>query len=234
MGHLVDMIVSGFEQLSRGGFILIPLMFYSIWAHTIILERAYNLRRERIIPSHFVTRSIYRELVQGNPDIAIKMCEKRPGPLTNILRAGIERRDTDEETLKRVIRLAMNVERRFLMQHLGLLGMLAAVAMYTGLLGTVLGMMFSFARLYLPGGQMGQSSEIADGISQALITTAAGLIVALPTYVAHHYFVSKAQRFLTELERHGMSLVRFLATEEYKLFQEEFEDIRSLTKEETG
>jgi len=65
-----------------------------------------------------------------------------------------------------------------------------------------------------------------------LITTAAGLIVALPTYVAYDYFRNKANGFLIELERHGMSLVRFLATEEYKLFQEEdFEDIREWNKE---
>ena len=234
MSHFVDIIISGLEQLSEGGIILIPVMFYSIWAHAIILERAYRLRRERIIPSHFVTRSIYSELVRGNPDIAIKMCEKRPGPLTNILRAGIERRDAGEETLKRIIRLGIHREEPFLMRHLAILGMLAAVAMYTGLLGTFVGMILSFGRLYTTGGQMGQSREIADGISQALITTAAGLIVALPSYVAHHYFISKAQNFLTELERHGMSLVRFLVTEEYKLFQEEFGDIRSLTKEETS
>ncbi len=234
MNHLIEMIVSGLEQLSKGGLILIPILIYSIWAHTIILERTYHLRRKRIIPSHFVTRSIYRELVQGNPDIAIKMCEKKPGPLTNILRAGIERREADEETLKRVIRLTMNVEKPVLTRYLRTLGMLSAIAIYTGLLGTFLGMIISFGSLYEPEGQVGQSMNIANGISQALITTAAGLIVALPTYVAYHYFSSKAQSFLTELERHGMSLVRFLTAEEYKLFQGEFEDIRSLIKEETG
>ena len=70
---------------------------------------------------------------------------------------------------------------------------------------------------------------IADGISEALITTAAGLIVALPTLVAYHYFNRKSQSFLTELERHGMSLIRFLVTEEYKLFQEEYENVRDWT-----
>ena len=234
MGNLIEMIISGLEQLGGGGILLIPLIGCSICAHAIIMERTYHLRRERIIPSQFVTRSIYHELVQGNPDTAIQMCEKRPGPLTNVLRAGIERRDTDEETLKRIIRLSINGEKPILTRYLHILGMLSAVAIYTGLLGTFLGMIMSFGNLYEVSGQVGQSSEIAAGISQALITTAAGLMVALPTYVAYYYFNSKAQLFLTELERHGMSLVRFLVAEEHKLFQEGFEDIQSLTQKEVN
>ncbi len=231
MDQLVHIIISGLEQLGTGGPLLFPLAIYSIWAHTIILERAYHLRRERIIPSHFVTRSIYHELVQGNPEIAIKMCEKRPGPLTNILRAGIEHRDADEEMLKRVVRLAMNTERRVLTRYLDTLSMLAAIALYTGLLGTIVGLILCFRVLYTEGGQLGQPTEIASGVSQALITTAAGLIVALPTYIAQHYFSMKVDGFLTELERHGRSLVRFLSTEEYKLFPEDFEEIKERNKE---
>ena len=233
MGNLIEMIISGLEQLSGGGILLIPLIGCSICAHAIIMERTYHLRRERIIPSQFVTRSIYHELVQGNPEIAIQMCEQRPGPLTNVLRAGIERRDADEETLKRVVRLSINGEKPKLTRYLHVLGLLSAVAIYTGLLGTFLGMIISFGNLYEIGGQVGQLSAIAAGISQALITTAAGLMVALPTYVAYYYFNSKAQLFLTELERHGMSLVRFLVAEEHKLFQEGLEDIQSLTQKET-
>ena len=234
MGNLIEMIVLGLEQLSGGGILLIPLIGCSICAHAIIMERIYYLRRERIIPSQFVTRSIYHELVQGNPEIAIQMCEKRPGPLTNVLRAGIERREADEETLKRVVRLSINGEKLKLTRYLHILGLLSAVAIYTGLLGTFLGMIISFGNLYEIGGQVGQSSEIAAGISQALITTAAGLMVALPTYVAYYYFNSKAQLFLTELERHGMSLVRFLVAEEHKLFQEAFGNIQSLTEKEAS
>lgn len=234
MGNPIEMIVSGLEQLSGGGILLIPLIGCSICAHAIIMERIYHLRRERVIPSQFVTRSIYQELVQGNPEAAIQMCELRPGPLTNVLRAGIKRRDADEETLKRVVRLSINSEKPKLTRYLHILGLLSAVAIYTGLLGTFLGMIISFGNLYEIEGQVGQSSKIAGGISQALITTAAGLMIALPTYVAYYYFNSKAQLFLTELERHGMSLVRFLVAEEHKLFREEFQDIQSLTQKEAN
>ena len=132
------------------------------------MERIYHLRRERVIPSQFVTRSIYHELVQGNPEIAIQMCERRPGPLTNILRVGIEHRNADEDTLKRVIRLSINGEKPKLTRYLHILGMLSGVAIYTGLLGTFLGMITSFGNLYEIEGQVGQSSEIASGISASL------------------------------------------------------------------
>ncbi len=230
MEYLLNLIVSGIDRLTSGGPILIPIIFFSLWSHKIILERAYHLHRPRVIPSRFVTQSIYHELVRGNPDIAIKMCEKSPGPLSNVLRTGIRHRNADEETLKRVIRQAIRAEKPVLNEGLSTLAMLAPVAMFTGLLGTVLGMRGSFGALI--DVQTKQLPTIADGISEALLTTAAGLIVALPSYVAYDYFRNKADRFLADLERHGMSLVRFLATGEYKLFQEEYGDIRELKRVE--
>lgn len=229
MIYFLNLIISGLERLTDGGPILVLICVFSLWSHTIILERGFHLRRRRVIPSHFVTQSIYHELVRGNPEIAIKMCEKRPGPLSNVLRSGILRRDANEETLKRVIRLAIRGEKPALTRNLNLLGMLAPVAMFTGLLGTVLGMKGSFGAM--SDEQIKQLPTIADGISEALLTTAAGLIVALPSYVAYDYFKNKANRFLADIERHGMSLVRFLATGEDKIFQQEFEDIRELKKE---
>ena len=228
MEYIINLIISGVERLTSGGPILLPIIFFSLWSHKIILERAYHLHRPRVIPSRLVTQSIYHELVQGKPEIAIEMCEKSPGPLSNILRAGIRHRDADEKTLKRIIRQAIRAEKPVLTEDLSTLGMLAPVAMFTGLLGTVLGMKGSFGALI--DVQTKQLPTIADGISEALLTTAAGLIVALPSYVAYDYFRNKADRFLADLERHGMSLVRFLVTREYKLFQEQFEDIRTLKR----
>ena len=220
MGELLEIIFAGFKQLAGGGWLLSPIVFYSIWAHAIILERWCHLRKEKIIPSFFITTSIYHELERGNPEDAIEMCEKKPGPLTNVLKKGITNRYYDEEGLKLTVKLAIEEERPFIEKHLSTLKMLSSVSTYTGLLGTVLGMMTSFASLYMPS-EKGMSSEVAGGISQALITTVAGLLVALPCYIAYNYFRNRADRVIAEMERHGISLVRFLATDEYKLFQEE-------------
>ena len=193
----------------------------------------FRLRRKQIIPSHLVTRSIYDELVQGNPDAAVSICDKRPSPLTNIFKAGIQNQGKSEEALKIVLKVAINNEKPILHRYLSTLSMLALVSMYTGLLGTIVGMTASFNALWRDDSQIGKLSEIANGISEALLTTAAGLIVALPTYIAYHYFTDQARVFTIELERYAMSLIRFLSAEERGMFDDELENIRHWTTKES-
>ncbi len=231
---ILEVIGTGVDQLSKGGVILIPLIIYSIWSHTIILERIFRLRRNQIIPSHLITRSIYDELLQGNPEAAISICDKRPSPLTNIFKTGIQNHDRSEEVLKIVLKVAINSEKPVLYKYLSTLGMLALVSMYTGLLGTVVGMTASFNALWRDDSQIGKLPEIANGISEALLTTAAGLIVALPTYIAYHYFTNQVRAFMVELERHAMSLIRFLSAEERGIFDDELENIHDWTIKESG
>ena len=137
---ILDHILRGLERLAGGGYLLAALIFFSVWSHTLIFERTHYLRRKRVIPSAYVTQSIYAELVDGKPETAIQMCEKVPSPLTNILRAGIVNRDYGEKELKSAVNTAVRLERSPIMRHLKTLAMLASVSMYTGLLGTVLGM----------------------------------------------------------------------------------------------
>ena len=193
----------------------------------------FRLRRKQIIPSHLVTRSIYDELVQGNPDAAVSICDKRPSPLTNIFKAGIQNQGKSEEALKIVLKVAINNEKPILHRYLSTLSMLALVSMYTGLLGTIVGMTASFNALWRDDSQIGKLSEIANGISEALLTTAAGLIVALPTYIAYHYFTDQARVFTIELERYAMSLIRFLSAEDRGMFDDELENVRHWTTEES-
>lgn len=222
MEDLFETIFIGFNQLAGGGWLLVLIGLYSIWGQAIIFERTYHLRKKKIVPSVFITSSIYHELERGNPEAAIEMCEKKPGPLTNVLKKGIANRHYDEESLRLTIRQAIAEEIPFIEKHLWALKMLSTISTHTGLLGTVLGLMMSFAFLSEPSGK-GMSHEVANGISQALITTVAGLLVALPCYIAYNYFRNRADAVIKELERHGISLVRFLATEEYKFFQTEDE-----------
>ena len=231
---IFEIIGTGLVQLSKGGMILIPLIIYSIWSHTIIFERMFRLRRNQIIPSNLVTRSIYDELVQGNPEAAVSICNKRPSPLTNIFKAGIQNHGRSEEALKVVLKVAINNEKPVLYRYLSTLSMLALVSMYTGLLGTILGMTASFNALWRDDSQIGKLPEIANGISEALLTTAAGLIVAVPTYIAYHYFTNQVRVFMIELERYSMSLIRFLSAEERGMFDDELENIRDWTMKESG
>ncbi len=222
MGEIVEAVRGGLHQLAGGGWLLIPLTIYSLLVHAIMIERAYNMRRSKLVPGPFITSSIYRELERGRPDIAIRMCERKPGPLTNVLREGILHRHYDRNRLELLVGFAIEAERPHLERYLWVLSLIASIAMYTGLLGTIWGMIRSFGALdQLRGGDSGVATDVAAGISQSLLTTVAGLLVALPAYIAYNYFSDRAKSVLMEMERYGMSLVRFLTTSEYKLFQEE-------------
>jgi biopolymer transport protein ExbB len=186
------------------------------------------LRRKKLIPTTVISE-IYRALTRGGPEIAINLCHKWPGVLTKVMKAGIIHRHYDEEHLKLVVKFALQDEKPETTKYLYILKMLPSIAMSTGLLGTVVGMIKSFGSLYV------SPTIVAEGISEALITTVAGLTVALPTYIAHDYFSNRINSILTEIERHSISLVRFLTTGEYKLFQEEdtfdYSDLEAIRKE---
>ena len=169
-------------------------------------------------------------LCRGNPDIAIKMCEKSPGPLSNVLRAGIQHRDADEETLKRIVRQAIRAEKPVLTEGLSTLGMLAPVAMFTGLLGTVLGMKGSFGALIEV-----QTKQIAHYCGRYFrsIANDRRRINCRATQLLSLTITSEIRQIgFSRIREARMSLVRFLATGEYKLFQEEYGDIRELKRVE--
>ena len=228
MLEIITIIKGGFERLLGGGWLLIPLAIYSLFAHAIILNRAIALRRKRMIPTTVIS-DIYRALTRGGPETAINFCNQWPGVLTNVMKAGIIHRHYNEERLKLVVKFALEDEKPGMTKYLNILKMLPAVATSTGLLGTVLGMIKSFSSLYV------SPKVVAMGISEALITTVAGLTIAIPTYIAYSYFSNRVNIILMEIERHSISLVRFLTTGEYKLFQEEetldYSDLEAIRRE---
>jgi biopolymer transport protein ExbB len=103
-----------------------------------------------------------------------------------------------------------------LYRHLFVLGLVAAVSPLLGLLGTVLGMIYSFGALYADVGDV-DLRVVADGISIALLTTFAGLVIAVPSIVAHRYLMNRADQYTRELRRYGVSLVRFIKSHELRL-----------------
>jgi len=227
MLEIITIVKGGLERLLGGGWLLIPIFIYSLSTHAIILNRALALRRKKLVPTDVISE-VYQALTRGGPETAIDFCSRWPGPLTNVMKAGIIHRHYDEERLKLVVKFALDNEKPDIVKYLHILDIVPSVAMSTGLLGTVIGMIKSFGSLYV------SPTVVAAGISEALITTVAGLTVALPTYIAHNYFSNRVSGILTEIERHSISLVRFLATGEYKLFQEEetfdYSDLEALRR----
>ena len=219
---MYEIVINGIKQLGQGGFLMIPLLFCSLFVHAIIFERLYNLRKEKLVPSRFISR-IYKVLEKDNPDLALSLCESRPGPLTNILKVGISNRDLGEKELEAVIELAAKPERKNLEKYLSMLAFIGGVAVLIGLLGTVLGLFISFSAVFKSNSTPETTMKVANGISVALLTTVAGLAVAIPSMIGYSYFMSKVDNILNEMARHSMSIVKFLTTGKAWLVEHEAE-----------
>jgi biopolymer transport protein ExbB len=162
-------------------------------------------------------------LEKDNPDLALSLCESRPGPLTNILKVGISNRDLGEKELEAVIELAAKPERKNLEKYLSILAFIGGVAVLIGLLGTVLGLFISFSAVFKSNSTPETTMKVANGISVALLTTVAGLAVAIPSMIGYSYFMSKVDNILNEMARHSMSIVKFLTTGKAWLVEHEAE-----------
>jgi biopolymer transport protein ExbB len=219
---MYEIIINGIKQLGQGGFLMIPLLFCSLFVHAIIFERFYNLRKEKLVPSRFISR-IYKVLEKDNPDMALSLCESRPGPLTNILKVGINNRDLGEKELKAVIEFAAEPERKNLEKYLRILAFIGGVSVLIGLLGTVLGLFMSFSAVFKSNSSPETTMKVANGISVALLTTVAGLAVAIPSMIGYSYFMSRVDNILNEMARHSMSIVKFLTTGKAWLVEHEAE-----------
>ena len=221
MPRIFHIIIGGFEQLGSGGPLLIPLLFCSLFAHAIILERLYNLRRRKLMPRRFIAR-IYRVLERGNMEMALSLCESRPGPLTKILKVGITNRHLTKDDLWVVLDVTARLEKLYLQKYLRTLAFLGAIAIVIGLLGTVSGMFISFGAVWRTDNP-DTAATVAKGVSHALLTTAAGLVVALPAMVGYAYFMAKVSGMIDEMTRHSFSLVRFFTTGRSQLVEQEAE-----------
>ncbi len=199
------------EIFQAGGFLMYPLLAAYLLTAALIIERALNLRESRVLNQNIVDR--VTDLVEaGRPERAIQACRNNPCIFTNIVVAGLEISGKGEMRAKEAIEDAGRHETVKLKRYLNALGTIAAVAPLVGLLGTVTGMILVFRTIAETGG--GQAAALSTGIFQALITTATGLLVAIPALIAHNFFQEKVEWIVTELERvslralHGLYPVR--------------------------
>ncbi len=196
-----------FEFLARGGVLMIPLGVCSILALAIILERTLNLRTKKIIQLDILQQ--VRDLVAENQvSDAMTLCRRYPSVMGRILLVTIANHDREREELRSVVEDAGRQEVTTLDRNLGTLGTIAAISPLLGLTGTVFGMIRTFAIISEKG--IAHPSQLAGGISEALITTATGLVVAIPTLIFYNYFTNKADRLILEIEKHSYRVVETL------------------------
>jgi biopolymer transport protein ExbB len=185
------------EVFEAGGPLMWPLLLFSLLTVAIIIERMVNLRAGRILDPKIVER-VTALAEGGQVKRARQVCKEHPGIFTNIVAAGLELVDQGELVAKDAVEDAGRRETSRLGRYLGALGTIAAVAPLLGLLGTVTGMIEVFDTIAKSGA--GHAGELSSGISQALITTATGLLVAIPALIAHSVFSGKVANLVTELE----------------------------------
>jgi len=182
----------------KGGLLMWPILLCSIISITIIIERFYHLYRARIkIPNIF---SRVKNLLKDEKiDEALKLCEDAPGPIAHILAIGIHIRKRSLEEKEKIIARAGSRIVRQLDKNLRGLATIGNITPLLGLLGTVTGMIRAFIKIQELGGRV-DASVLAGGIWEALITTAAGLSVAIPTLVAYHYFEGRVDDIASQMK----------------------------------
>jgi biopolymer transport protein ExbB len=198
-----------FGLFQKGGIVMYVILLVSIIALAIFFERMWNLRKGKIISGGFL-EEIKRHWYRRATEDAIEVCQNHDIAMSRVLRAGLLRFDLGLEQVENAIETAGQHESTLLRKNLVFLGFLANVAPMLGLFGTVLGMIKSFDAI-AKYGTSGNPGLVASGISEALITTAYGLTVGIPTLAAYFYFKRKVDMRVLEMEEIAVNLMQDLA-----------------------
>lgn len=195
------------DWLTRGGIFVAPILVFSVVAFGIFLERLWVLRRGQIFPREKL-EEISALLVRKKVAEARTLCQQVQTPISSIVLAGIQHIESPLYVIKEVLEERGKVEALELRKYLGLLQTIASVCPLLGLLGTVSGMIKVFDAISLGG--VGNPGSLATGISEALISTAAGLSVAIPTFLAQRYLASRADSLIYAMEEYGAHMYTLL------------------------
>lgn len=197
---MIDLIV-------KGGICMYPIILCSILALAILLERLWVLRRGNIIPSDFL-HSVEDLLRKQKISEAVFLSQGEPSPIGKILHAGLKNAGRGMWLVKEAIEERGGREAMVLEKYMGILSTLANLATLLGLLGTVTGMIKCFNVISMEGS--GNPANLAGGIAEALITTAAGLFVAIPTLACHRYLKDKAESLIAEMEENSVRVMELM------------------------
>ncbi len=190
-----------------GGPFMYPLLLTLIFGMGVILERLWALSRASINTRKFL-QGIKIALREEGITTAQEICASTRGPVASIFHAGLMRVDRGLEHVEKAIENAGTIEMSFLEKGLVWLATVANIAPMLGFLGTVSGMIGAFASIAAAGDV--NATIVASGISEALITTATGLAIAIPVQAAHNYFVSRIDRLIIDMEESANDLIDYL------------------------
>jgi biopolymer transport protein ExbB len=195
------------ELIIKGGPVMAPLLLCSVISLSIIVERCLSLRRNRIL-KYDVLQRIEELLRDRKIPEASTLCKRYPSSMTRILLAAILNHDKSRQEIKEIIEDAGRQEVPVLERYLTILGTIASIAVLLGLLGTVIGMIRTFNAIAALG--YGHPEALASGISEALVATATGLTIAIPTLVLYNFFTSKVDSLVIEMEKNALRMLSIL------------------------
>lgn len=199
-----------FELVQAGGWLMVPIIACSIIAMSIIIERLWMLRSSRVVPENLVAQ-VWQLHRNGKLNGAHINTIREGSPLGRILASGLVNRRHSREIMKEAIEEVGRQVVAQLDRYLNTLGTIASIAPLLGLLGTVIGMIKVFSAITTAG--VGNPTVLAGGISEALITTAAGLSVAIPSLMFHRYFNGRVDRLVVKMEEEALKMVEVMKGE---------------------
>ncbi len=199
-----------FELVKAGGWLMIPIIACSVVAMAIILERLWALRSKRVVPGNLVAQ-VWQYHRKGKLNNAYITAIRDGSSLGRILAAGLVNRQHSREIMKESIEESGRQVVSEMERYLNTLGTIASISPLLGLLGTVIGMIKVFSAITIAG--VGNPTVLAGGISEALITTATGLSVAIPSLMFHRYFESRVQRLVIKMEEESLKMVEIMQGE---------------------
>ncbi|MET0026528.1 MAG: MotA/TolQ/ExbB proton channel family protein [Candidatus Thiodiazotropha sp.] len=196
-----------FELVKSGGWLMLPIIACSIVALGIVIERFWSLQRKKVMPDYLM-----KQILQLHKDKKLNLADikklKSSSPLGRILAAGLVNRNHDKDVMKEAIEEVGRQVVHELERYLNTLGTIASISPLLGLLGTVIGMIKVFSVIVTAG--VGDPGVLAGGISEALITTAAGLSVAIPSLMFHRYFSGLIDLLVIGMEEQALKLVELI------------------------
>lgn len=195
------------ELVKAGGWLMLPILLSSVIAAGIIAERLWFLQRRRVIPSQLVSQ-VWQRIRAGRLEPSFIDAVRDSSPLGRVLAAGLANRDQPREIVKESIEDTGRHVVHELERYLNSLGTIAAIAPLLGLLGTVIGMVKVFTAITLHG--VGNPAVLAGGISEALITTATGLSVAIPALIGYRYLRGRVEELVVFMEQEAMKLIEVM------------------------
>jgi len=202
------------EIIQLGGITMYVLIFCSVLSLAVIFERlVYYAKRSRVSRAKFMEK-IKNELAEHDVEAALKICERIDTPFSKVAKAGLSLHRHNEKILSQAMEREITIETIKLERFISITGTIGSTAVYIGLLGTVLGIIRAFHDISLSKG--GGVNVVIGGISEALVCTAAGLLVAIPAVISYNFFIRRIDNFVADMDLCASELVDLLGVKQKK------------------